>query len=109
MPFMIKQHDLRPYLEGQLLLPDDTPLNLTGALGGFAIMRKVGEQIPAFRKPIVITDAALGEFEYQWETGDTDAIGEFDFEIEIDWAGEPQTFPVDGYYKVTVVDDLDNP
>ena len=109
MPFTIKQHDQRPYLEGQILQPDGTEMDLSLATEGWAIMRKKGEIIPIFRKEITFTDKAMGEFEYRWEVGDTDVVGEYDFEVEIIWGTEPQTFPVDSYYPVIIVDDLDAP
>jgi len=115
MTFLMKQHDLRPYITGQILAPHPTlanqtvPLDLTNATGTSIIVRKRGSTVVKFKKTLTITNATQGEWEYSWDLGDTDETGTFEFEIEIMWGTEPQTVPVAGYETFTINDDIDSP
>lgn len=106
---MIKQNDRRPYLTGTVRQPNGAPANLTNLTAAFLIMRKAGDTQVFIRKPVVITDAPGGRWQYIWQLGDTATTGNFDAEIELQWGNEPQTVPVDGYYRIIVLDDLDSP
>lgn len=109
MAFAIKQHDRRPYLTGTIKQPNGSPMNLSGVTAAYLIIRKTGSNSVLLRKPVIFTDPANGRFQYVWETGDTDSPGTYDAEIELQWGAEPQTVPVDSYYRIIVVDDLDQP
>jgi hypothetical protein len=48
-----------------------------------------------------------GIVEYQWQTGDTDTVGDFQAEIEVEWPdGGLQTFPAASYIRIRVYKDL---
>jgi len=54
-----------------------------------------------------VTDAEFGRVEYQWSSGDTDEIGNFEAEIQVEFAdGNIETFPNDGYVEIQVMEDI---
>ena len=106
MPFIIKQDDLRPYLQGQLIQPNGSPFNLSLASALMLVMRRANTQQVHLKKPCVVTDAVNGKFEYRWSGSDTATAGTYEAEIEVNWAGEPQTVPANTYYTITIVDDI---
>ena len=60
---------------------------------------------------ITITGATAGQFEYQWQSGDTDSTGLYDIEFEITpSAGGKFTMPnpIDGVAKVQIFAGLDS-
>lgn len=111
MAFLIKQGDLRPNLRAQLFQADGvTPLNITAALTVTLILREEGPITgpPKLRAEMNIIDAVNGIIEYDWVSGDTADEGDYQYEFEIGWSnGDPQTVPVDSYFTLTVVADLD--
>mgnify|MGYP000137753379 CR=1 FL=1 len=56
---------------------------------------------------IDVTNAEFGEVEYQWRDEDTDEIGNFEAEIEVEFGdGEVETFPNDGFVDIKIVEDI---
>lgn len=111
MAFLMKRHDLRPYIPVQFFQPDgETPLDTTAASAISMICRVTGapsNAAPKFKKPLTEIDAVLGKYEYQWTGNDTDTTGRYAYEFEIIWPnGDPQTFPADAYFELIVADDL---
>ena len=126
--FYIKQHDLLPALQVQLL--DDTvPVELADAVTVTFLMsnRRNGLLVAApmyihsQHNPGMNDPALTGVVSYRWQVGQTDIAGVFDAEIQINWAPtgvdgqpgptgpvrrQPQTFPAARYLKVTVGKDL---
>ena len=50
---------------------------------------------------------ASGVVTYSWGTADLNTAGTYQAEVEIIWNdGKPETFPNDGYWDVTVTDDI---
>jgi hypothetical protein len=57
----------------------------------------------------VVTDGANKELEYRWQAGDTDSVGTFKIEFEINpVSGGKFTVPVTGTALVRIEGDLDN-
>lgn len=111
MAFLMKRHDLRPYIPVQFFQPDgETPLDLSAAQEMTMIVRVQGapsNATPKFKKDLSPVDLESGKCEYQWTGNDTDSTGRFNYEFEIVWpTGEPQTFPADTYFELIVADDL---
>lgn len=100
----MKQHDLEPPL--RLVVLDGTaPVDLTNAVDVVLIVGGIIDRAPMEADPDQTTNR--GHVKYDWQSGDTAAIGEFDFEVEVMWpTGRPQTFPVKGYAVLIVEDDL---
>jgi hypothetical protein len=112
MAYELKRGDRRPYFRVQLLVTDPTappaliPADLTDAVGVKFIMRKIGEA-PIVDDAGTFVDRPNGIVQYAWAAGDTDTSGAFKMEVEVDWgAGEKQSFPSNGYYDITITDDL---
>lgn len=111
MAFLMKRHDLRPYIPVQFFQPDgETPLDLSAALEISMIVRVQGAPsaaAPKFKKELEILVPEQGTCRYVWTGNDTDTTGRFNYEFEIIWpTGEPQTFPADAYFELIVADDL---
>ena len=84
MPYTMKRGDTFPPL-ALTVTENALPLDLTAA----------------------VADAAAGEIEYEWQAGDTDTSGEYNLEVEIEWAaGGFQTVPNAEYDSLTIMDDL---
>lgn len=104
--FTIKQNDRRPNLTAMFKNADGTPLDLTTAVSVTFVMR-LRTTLKIDHVACVITDAANGTVEYEWQDGDTDTVATYKGEFEITWAtGVVQTFPADDYIKIIVKDDL---
>lgn len=108
MPFTIKRHDRRPYLQFQLFEADGvTPLDTTAAIEINFVCRAKGSPDMKFKSPVSMLDALSGRGEYQWAATDTDTAGDFEYEFEIAWPNaEPQTIPADSYLSLVVVEDI---
>jgi len=54
-----------------------------------------------------VTDAEFGRVEYQWKSDDTNEIGNFEAEVQVEFGdGNIETFPNDGYVDIEVVEDI---
>ena len=111
MAFTIKQNDLRPYLPVKFYEPDAiTPMDLSGATSVSMVVRSKSALVtdpPKIKRAMTAVNALIGEFEFRWVSGDTDTVGEFNYEFEIMWPlTKPQTIPADSYLTLIVVDDL---
>ena len=97
--FRIKQGDLRPYLKVQLvtLTTDgevEGPQDLTGADIVFTMRDKATKVVVIEEAPAdIVGDPTEGWVQYEWEPGDTDALGSYLGEFEANCGGEPLTFP----------------
>jgi uncharacterized protein YjlB len=84
-------------------------VNLTTA-GGTAFFNMRGENAGAVkisRGTALVTNAAGGEITYSWSTADTNTVGDYEAEVEVQWpAGKVETFPNTGYWEITVSDDI---
>jgi hypothetical protein len=102
----VKQHDLYPPLRAQLL-DGTTPVNLTPASNVRVIVTSTDRATELIDRAMTVTDPTGGWVEMEWVTGDTATIGRFLLEIEVTWpTSRPQTFPVNGYAWLVIVDDL---
>ncbi len=104
--YRIKQHDLEPPLEIQLL-EGSTPIDLSQATAVTFIMKdRTGVKVNA---PMVIPDQILhrGVVRYVWALGDTGATGSFTAEVQVMWPNaRPQTFPANQYLTIEIQKDL---
>ena len=112
MAFEIKRGDRRPHYRIQLTQtnPDDptqvNPADLSLATAAYFIMSSSTGTIKVNRGAMTFVDRFNGIVEYAWAATDTNTAGTYNVEIEIDWAGEPQTFPSSGYFTITIDTDL---
>lgn len=102
----MKQHDLEPPLR-LVVLDGVKAVDLTNAQDAYLIIEGIVDRELMTIDPDQTVDGNRGHVSYAWQAGDTDTIGEFNFEIEVMWPGDrPQTFPVKSYAVLSVEDDL---
>ena len=107
----LKKNDLQPYYYAKVKDSDGAAISLVGATI-YCTMKLLSGAIKINRQTagVNITDESAGEFEYQWQSGDTDTAGVYAIEFEINpAAGGKFTVPVDSDDKAIVVirDSLD--
>lgn len=106
----ITKNDLQPYYYVQATDAAAVVINITGATI-YCTMKQVDATTIKINRQttgINITDAVNGLFEYRWQAGDTDTVGEYYIEFEINPAsGGKFTFGGVGVAKVIIKDSLD--
>ncbi len=106
----LKKNDLQPYYSAQAKDASGAVIPLTGA-SIVCTMKQMGVSTPKIDRQstgINITDAGNAEFEYQWQSGDTDTVGTFQIEFEITPAsGGKFTLPADEKARVVIGESLD--
>lgn len=104
---VIKQGDLRPSISATLTDSTGAAIDLTSATSVKFIMKSPTSSSAKISTAGVIETAASGIVSYTWNGTDTDTVGTYNAEFEVDWgSGVYQTFPADGYLEVEVVADL---
>lgn len=110
--FKIIKNDLQPYCYMQVKDAVGAVINITGATI-YCTMKLIGSSAIKINRQttgISITDATNGKFEYRWQAGNTDTIGEYNIEFEINPAsGGKFTLPTpsQGAAKVIIAESLD--
>lgn len=103
--FVIKQNDTLPHLEVQLLDVDDNPINLDLCGVHFHMNERNGGNV--IDTPAIILNEIDGQVKYEWQLGDTDKVGIYECEFEINMPdGNIVTVPTDGYFLVGIVKEL---
>lgn len=103
--FVIKQDDDSPALESTLQ-QGGVDYDLTGASVKFH-MRARGADTTKVDATATVVDQPGGKVKYDWQVGDTDTVGVYECEWEVENAdATTTTFPSDGYFTVFVTDDL---
>jgi len=100
----LKKNDLQPYYYAQAKDSDGNAISLSGATI-YCTMKSLAGTVKIDRQTtgISITDAAEGEFEYRWQSGDTDTTGPYTIEFEINpSSGGKFTIPADPADKAIV-------
>lgn len=95
-PLRIYKDDLQPYYRARATSGDDVAIPLTGATI-YCTMKniKTGERkINKQTAGIDIDTPLSGDFQYKWVSGDTDVVGYYNIEFEINpSSGGKFTFP----------------
>lgn len=100
----LKKNDLQPYYYAKAKDSDGNAIPLSGATI-YCTMKSLAGTVKIDRQTtgINITDADAGEFEYRWQSGDTDTTGPYKIEFEINPAsGGKFTIPVSPTDKAIV-------
>ena len=81
----ITQYDLQPYYYVTAQDQAGTAINLTGASIVCTMRNRRTREIVIDRQSagISITGASTGQFEYRWQAGDTDLVGDYHIEFEL--------------------------
>lgn len=106
----LKKKDLQPYYYAQVKDAGGNAVDLTGASIVCTLKDVEAGTLKIDRKStgINVSDAAGGQFEYRWQSGDTDVVGKYFIEFEITpAAGGKFTVPVDSPAVVLITDSLD--
>jgi len=106
----LKENDLQPYYYATAKDSDGDAINVTGATI-YCTMKLMDGSVKIDRQTtgITITDGANGQFEYRWQAGDTDTVGRYKIEFEINPAsGGKFTLPADEQAIVHIHSSLDS-
>ncbi len=105
MAYEIKRGDLLPTLKSYVQQPPGTGINLSTAVGVTAVFKR--PDATTLRAACNIVDAATGLVQYVWTLGQTDQVGIWQIEFEINWPGtKPQTVPSKGFGTFEIYPDL---
>lgn len=109
------QHDLQPYYYMLVKDTNNAAIDLTGATIYCTMKNIASDSLKINRQTTGIAIANQttnkGEFEYRWQSGDTNTIGVYLIEFEINPAsGGKFTLPTDlqGIAKISIRADADN-
>ncbi len=104
--YRIKQNDLEPPLEIQLL-NGTVPVDLSQAASVHFIMRnRTGVKVNRTME-VANQQTAKGVVRYRWVTGDTDTVGTYEAEVQVLWPlDRPQTFPSSQYLAIEITREL---
>lgn len=106
MPFYLKANDTSPSLQATLKDGNGDAVSLIGATVRFH-MRAIGAADELVNAEATVSDADNGIVYYQWNANDTGAIGSYEGEFEVTYAGgEIETFPNNKHIEIEIVDDL---
>lgn len=104
--FYIKQNDTSPALKVELKASDGTAINLTGATVHFH-MRDIETQVVKVDSAATVTQATQGHVQYNWQTGDTNNAGVFEYEFQVTYSDSTiETFPNNGYSKLKITPEI---
>jgi len=103
----IKKNDLQPYYFAQVVDSDEDPVSLVDATI-YCTMKSTEGNIKINRQTagINVTNPGNGNFEYQWQSGDTDTAGKYYIEFEINpLAGGKFTIPAGDDKAIVIIQD----
>lgn len=106
-PFTIKAGDTRPFLRVQLVYADKSLPNLISSMSVTFKMRSrtTGEVVLETEAVVIISEKGI--VEYQWVSGDTNTVDDYDVEWMVLWNdGREQTFPSEGFGFVRITERL---
>lgn len=105
--FTIKMDDQLPEIQAVLKDDNDSPVNLTGISGIRFIMTDKATGAIKVDAPATVVTAAAGLVKYSWEQEDTDTVGTYNAEWEVEFAdGRLESFPNWKHLQVKVFIDL---
>ncbi len=107
--FYLKKNDLQPFYRAQVKDSDGAAVDITGATI-YCTMKSDAGVIKINRQTtgIYITAAASGQFEYRWQSGDTNTTGRYSIEFEVNPAGGGKfTVPVKEQAIILIKESLD--
>jgi hypothetical protein len=109
-PLFLKKLDLQPYYYAQVTDSTGLVIDLSGATV-YVTMKNLSlgtVKINRQTTGLYITDAANGKFEYRWQTGNTDTVGKYSIEFEINpLTGGKFTVPTGDRASVQIFESLD--
>lgn len=107
----MKRGDLLPVFVATLYGADNLPVDLTSATSVNLALKYTTGGTPIYYLTMVKDpdqNANRGKCSYEWVAGNTDTPGTFNGEIVVSFSGKEQTFPTNGYFTVSIIDDLES-
>lgn len=106
--FTIKSDDQLPEIQAVLKDDDGNVVNLTGVDGVRFIMKNKQTGETKVDAPATIITPAAGLVKYSWEPEDTDTVGVYngEFEVEFTSGDKLETFPNWKHIQIKVFGDL---
>jgi hypothetical protein len=102
----VKQHDTWPPLKG-IASDENGAVDLSGATDITLVLKTGGTVVSGSCDAISPADGDGNNWQYTWQSGDTDMAGTYQGELQVTWdTGEVETFPNDSYFTVIVMADL---
>ena len=106
-PHYLKQNDTASAIKRVLVDAFGSPVNLTGASLKFSMRVKPGGSVKVNGATATVSNAGLGEVQYNFTASNTDTADEFEGEFEATYAaGGIQSFPNDGHIPIIITDDI---
>lgn len=110
--FHIKGGNTSPALEAQLTDGDGNAIDLTGATVRFQ-MQLVGSNTNAVDTSATVSEPSNGIVVYDWSSGDTDELGSYIAEFDVDYSGatgsnfqSDESFPNNDYLTIRIEENL---
>lgn len=104
----IKQDDTRPPVEATLKSADGTAIDLSNVDAGnvkFQVRTKQGEMF--INGSCEIVDASAGKVKYEWEEGDTEDVGTYEAEFDVEFQdGNRLTVPNNEFIPVIIYEQI---
>lgn len=104
MAFYIKQNDTSPAIRSILQDGDGVAVNLTNSTVRFHMRNAQTGELVVDQAAAVVNEAG-GIVQYSWQVGDTDTVGWFKAEWQVNYngdSGDIETFPSEGYIWVKI-------
>ncbi len=103
--FVIKQNDTLPNLESSLKDGSGNPVNLDLCGVKFHMSNYKGDV--KIVRPATIVNVATGEVKVEWIDGDTETVGVYKCEFEVNMPdGKTLSVPNDGYFLISIVPEI---
>ena len=103
--FKIKKSDTRPPLNVQLLYNNGSAVDLSSSTVYFN-MGALIDRSAYTSGACVITGSTTGNCNYNWSTSDTDTVGDYWGEFEVNWGnGSIMTLPNNDNLKIQIYED----
>jgi hypothetical protein len=110
-PLKLKKNDLQPYYKFEVQDSDGNAVSISGATIYCTMKNAATGTLKINRQTtgVNITDGVNGQGEYRWQAGDTDTVGKYFIEFEINPAsGGKFTIPTESEDAVVrILDSLD--
>jgi hypothetical protein len=107
MTFYIKQNDTSPKIRATLKDGDGDVINLEGSNVRFHMREVGGTTTVTDAAATIVSPASGGVVQYAWVVADTDTVGSYQAEFEVEYGdGSIETFPNNGYIRVEITDDI---
>jgi hypothetical protein len=104
MAFYIKQNDTFPAIRSIIRDGDDVAINLIDATVRFHMREAQTNELVVDELALIVSEAG-GIVEYQWQAGDTAAVGWYKAEWQVTYGSDfvgVETFPSEGYIWVKI-------